>query len=327
MRHVRAMAASVRRVGGHWFMRRWGLAMLVAVGMITPVLAQVPQPAGWTLQFADDFNGAAGTQPSRAIWRYDLGHGYPGDENHWGTHEIESYTDRPQNIQMDGKGHLKITALRDAEGQWTSARIETRRDDFAAPPGGIVRLQARIRMPDVHGPAALGYWPAFWALGRSFRGREGWPGAGEVDVAENVNGINRVWGTLHCGVYPGGPCHEKHGLSADAPCPGARCQAAFHTYTAEWDRSVRPNRIRWYVDGHLYHTITQAQLPVSTWRRMSAPDGMFVLLNLAMGGDFPDKVYHAPTPLASTEPGHSMLVDYVAVYTRVPHAKGGNRKH
>lgn len=32
-----------------------------------------------------------------------------------------------------------------------------------------------------------------------------WPGVGEFDIMENVNGIDRVWGVLHCGVNPGGP--------------------------------------------------------------------------------------------------------------------------
>jgi hypothetical protein len=302
---------------------RWlGVMALVLACSWAPVRAAVPTMAGWTLRFADDFNGAAGTQPSTAIWSFARGHGYPGENNQWGTHEIESYTRRVENIGLDGQGHLRITALRDRRGRWTSARIETRRDDFAAPANGILRIQARIRMPQVHGLAALGYWPAFWALGHSFREHRDWPAAGEVDVAENVNGLDRVWGTLHCGVYPGGPCHEKTGLSAHAPCPGSSCQAAFHTYAAEWERSTRPEQIRWYVDGKLYHTISQDQLPAKTWSRMSAPDGMFLLLNLAIGGDFPDKEHGSYTPTPTTEPGHSMLVDYVAVWTRVPPAAG-----
>lgn len=318
MHHIKArtgngVAYMALRIG------RWIGWLVLAVACVRgPVQAQVPHAQGWALQFVDDFNGAAGALPSRATWRFDLGHGYPGTGNDWGTHEVEAYTARPQNVSLDGEGHLKITARRDRDGHWTSARIETRRDDFRAPHGGIIRVQARIRMPNVHGKAALGYWPAFWALGHGFRGRQPWPAAGELDVAENVNGLDRVWGTLHCGVNPGGPCHEKHGLSADAPCPHTRCQAGFHVYTAEWDRSVRPNRIRWYVDGRLYHTLAQNQLPGATWRRMSLPDGMFLLLNMAMGGDFPDRLHDAPTPIAATEPGHAMLVDYVAVWTRVP---------
>src|SRR6266540_3128322 len=66
---------------------------------------------------------------------------------------------------------------------------------------------------DFNGAAAQGYWPAFWMLGAPFRGvYTNWPSVGEIDVMENVNGANTVWGTLHCGVAPGGPCNEFNGI-------------------------------------------------------------------------------------------------------------------
>lgn len=303
-------------------LRARGAAMLVAAtlalaALTPPLRAEVPRVKAWNLVFSDDFNGAAGQLPSDRRWIFDLGHGYPGGGPNWGTREIESYTANPRNIHLDGKGHLRIVALRDADGLWTSARIETRRDDFRAPAHGELRIQARLRLPDVHGDRALGYWPAFWTLPGSFRRDMNWPADGEVDIMENVNGIDRVWGTLHCGVVPGGPCHEKEGLSAQRPCPGSACQAAFHTYTFEWDRSTRPEQLRWYVDGQLYHTLRRTDLPAATWDRMTIGQGMFVLFNLAMGGEFPDRLA-APlrTPTGATEPGHALIVDYVAVWTR-----------
>ena len=294
-----------------------GMLVLLASGAVATARAQVPNLKGWTLAFADDFNGAAGQLPSAKHWILDLGHGYPGGGTFWGTHEIESYTRRPENIHVDGQGHLRIVALRDAAGHWTSARIETRRDDFKAPVHGMLRVQARLRMPDVHGARALGYWPAFWMLPASFRHAMNWPGDGEIDIMENVNGLDRVWGTLHCGIVPGGPCHEKAGLSANRPCPRSTCQSGFHTYTFEWDRSSRPEQMRWYVDGRLYHTLSQNDLPARTWHRMTLDKGMFVLFNLAMGGEFPDRLNTpSPTPTSTTEPGHALVVDYVAVWTR-----------
>jgi hypothetical protein len=298
--------------------RCMGMLAVVLMGLTAPAArAQVPARSGWTLQFADDFSGPHGQLPSSANWQFDLGHGYPGAGANWGTHEVEANTARPENVSLDGEGHLRIVPLRDANGAWTSARIETRRDDFHAPAGGVLRIEARIRMPDVHGEAALGYWPAFWSLGRSFRKQLDWPANGEVDVMENVNGLNRVWGTLHCGISPGGPCHEKAGLSADVPCPGSTCQADFHVYSAEWDRRTSPQVLRWYVDGQLYHTVHENDEPAATWHRRSAREGMFLILNVAIGGEFPDRLSApVPTPVAATEPGHAMLVDYVAVWTR-----------
>jgi hypothetical protein len=123
-----------------------------------------------------------------------------------------------------------------------------------------------------------------------------------------------VWGVLHCGVNPGGPCNETTGIGASRTCPGASCQSAFHTYRFEWDQSTSPQAFRWYVDGQQFHSVTQNQLPADTWANMTNHAGYFILLNLAIGGAFPDALA-GPTPTAATVPGHSMVVDYVAVYT------------
>jgi hypothetical protein len=133
---------------------------------------------------------------------------------------------------------------------------------------------------------------------------------------ENVNGIDAVWGVLHCGVNPGGPCNETQGLGAKLACPGATCQSAFHTYAFEWDRTVTPNVLRWYVDGRQFHSVSQSQVGDSYWTSMTAHDGYHILLNVAMGGAFPNAVEGSATPTAATVSGRPMLVDYVAVYTR-----------
>ncbi|HEU4421439.1 MAG TPA: glycoside hydrolase family 16 protein [Pilimelia sp.] len=293
--------------------------MLGAAALLTAfdaTAAVPPTPTGWTRVFADDFTGASGTLPSGTNWRFSLGHSYPGGPPNWGTGEIAAHTNNPANVSVDGSGNLRITPRRDASGAWTSARIETNRQDFKAPAGGVLRIEGRIQMPNVTGDAALGYWPAFWALGSPYRGNWwNWPGIGEFDIMENVNGQNRVWGVLHCGVNPGGPCNETTGIANNRPCPGATCQSAFHTYRFEWDRSINPNQLRWYVDGELFHSVSQAQLPAGTWDQMTSHAGYFIILNVAIGGAFPDALA-GPTPRASTVPGRPMVVDYVAVWTR-----------
>jgi beta-glucanase (GH16 family) len=276
-----------------------------------------PPPSGWTQVWADDFTGPANSLPSSANWIIDTGTQYPGGPPQWGTGEIQTYTNSTTNLAQDGSGNLRITPVRGSNGQWTSARIETQRTDFKAPAGGVLRIEGRIQMPNVTGAAAAGYWPAFWALGAPYRGNyQNWPSVGEFDVMENVNGINAVWAVLHCGVNPGGPCNETLGIGANRPCPGSTCQSAFHTYSFEWDRSVSPNQLRWYVDGQQFHTVTQSQVGEPHWSNMTGHNGYFLLLNVAMGGAFPNGVAGSATPTAATVSGRPMLVDYVAVYSR-----------
>ncbi|HVK25611.1 MAG TPA: carbohydrate-binding protein [Actinokineospora sp.] len=292
-------------------------ALVVAVPLTISAQAAVPPtPAGWTLQWSDDFTGAAGSLPSSTNWIFDIGHGYPGGPGNWGTGEIAAHTNSPNNVSLDGAGNLRITPRRDGAGNWTSARLETQRANFKAPAGGMLRIEGRIQMPNVTGQAAVGYWPAFWALGSPYRGNYwNWPGIGEFDIMENVNGIDSVWGALHCGVNPGGPCNETNGIAANRACPGSSCQSAFHTYRFEWDQSISPNQFRWYVDGQQFHSVSQNQLPADTWQSMTSHAGYFILLNLAIGGAFPNALAGGATPTAATVPDRPMVVDYVAVYT------------
>lgn len=284
-----------------------------ALGALSSAQASAPTPpSGWTTVWTDDFGGGAGTLPSSSNWIIDTGHSYPGGAANWGTGEIQNYTSSTSNLSQDGNGNLRITPLKDGSGNWTSARIESR-NTFQPAAGGKLRIEGRIQMPNVTGSAALGYWPAFWTLGDTFRGNYwNWPSIGEFDIMENVNGANTVWGTLHCGTNPGGPCNETNGLGSSRSCPNSSCQSAFHTYTFEWDRSVSPETLRWYVDGVQYHSVNAGQMDATTWAN-ATHHAHFVLLNVAMGGGFPDGVAGTGTPTSATASGHPMIVDYVTV--------------
>ncbi|MFG1602717.1 carbohydrate-binding protein [Actinoplanes sp. NPDC049265] len=276
-----------------------------------------PPPSGWTQVWADDFIGSANTLPSSSDWIIDTGTSYPGGPAQWGTGEIQTYTNSTANLAQDGSGNLRITPIKGSNGQWTSGRIETTRSNFKPPSGGVLRIESRLQMPNATGAEAAGYWPAFWALGAPYRGNyQNWPGVGELDVMENVNGINAVWNALHCGVNPGGPCNETNGIGTNRPCPNSTCQGNFHTYAIEWDTSVSPNQLRWYVDGVQSHTVTQSQVGEPAWSNMTSHAGYFILLNVAMGGAFPNGVAGSSTPTAATVSGRPMLVDYVAVYSK-----------
>jgi Carbohydrate binding module (family 6)/Glycosyl hydrolases family 16 len=309
-------------------MRRWryrspvllALAIFAAViVVVTPLVALSarasvpPTPAGWTLAFSDDFNGAANTGVNTGNWLYDLGTSYPGGAANWGTGEVETVTNSTANVFLDGAGHLAIRPLRNASGQWTSGRIETQRTDLAAPAGGKLRVEASIQQPNVSGAAAAGYWPAFWMLGAAARpvGATNWPGIGEIDILEDINGRSSEFATLHCGTNPGGECNETTGLgSGERACGG--CQTGYHTYAMELDRSVSPEQIRWYLDGAQFFSVNANQVSASTWNN-ATHHGFFVILNVAIGGGFPAAFGGGPT--AATQPGNPMMVDYVAAYT------------
>ncbi|MEU4654724.1 glycoside hydrolase family 16 protein [Streptomyces sp. NPDC023723] len=289
-----------------------GLAVAGATLAAPDADASAPTPpSGWTQLFLDDFNGSAGSGVSTANWQYATGTSYPGGAANWGTGEVETMTSATNNVSLDGSGNLRITPLRDASGNWTSGRIETNRTDFQPPAGGKLSVESRIQMPNVTGAAAKGYWPAFWMLGAPFRGNYwNWPGVGELDIMENVQGLNTVWATMHCGTNPGGPCNETTGIGGSTACPGSTCQSGFHTYRMEWDRSTSVEQIRFYVDGVNYHTVRADQMDATTWAN-ATNHGFFVILNVAMGGGFPGAFGGGPD--SGTVPGHPMLVDYVQV--------------
>lgn len=291
------------------------LSFSTALGVVTfGVSPHTAHAATWTQIWNDEFNGSAGTGVNTSNWLYDTGTGYgcPGCPSGWGTGEVETMSSSTNNVFQDGSGHLVIKPIRDAAGNWTSGRIETQRTDFAAPAGGELAVEASIQQPNVSGAAAAGYWPAFWMLGAAFRGNFlNWPGIGEIDIMEDINGLSSEFGTLHCGTSPGGPCNETTGIgSGQHACSG--CQTAFHTYRMEYDRSVSPEQIRWFLDGVNFFTVNANQVDATTWAN-ATHHGFFVIFDVAMGGGFPAAFGGGPT--ASTASGVPMLADYVRVFT------------
>lgn len=264
--------------------------------------------ADWMLAWSDEFTGTGGVDTSQ--WLYDIGTSYPGGPENWGTGEIDWLTDSTDNVfQSSGYLHIRAvhTSTNPLEG-WTSGRIETQRTDFQPLPGGAMAVEASIRLPNVSGDAATGYWPAFWMLGAPYRGvYNNWPGIGEIDIMENVNGLNEWAGTFHCGIEGGGPCNEPNGLGSGMTGFSPSLQSAFHTYRIEFDKRTSPQEIRWYVDGQQYFSVNANDVDQTTWAD-ATNHGFFILLNVAIGGAW------LGTPTASTVSGGTMLVDYVHVY-------------
>ncbi len=306
------------RPPGPWRGLRHALAsvLLLLAGCLTAVtLASVaapqakadtvpPAPTGWTTVFGDNFAGAANSAPAAANWFYDIGTGY-------GTGEKEQTTSSTSNVYLDGNGHMVLKAINNG-GTWTSARIESTRDDFQAPPGGKLEMTASIQQPN---PAnGLGYWPAFWALGSPMRAGGGWPQSGEIDMMESVNQPgNTASQTLHDSAGSSG-----HALIA-CPNTASTCQTGYHTYSVIVDRTnASAETLQFLMDGTVESTITEASVGTAAWQA-AIDHGFFIIFDLAMGGNYPDGICNCTTPTAATTSGASMSVGYVAVYEQ-----GGN---
>jgi beta-glucanase (GH16 family) len=233
--------------------------------------ADPPDPARPQPIWQDEFTGPAGARPDPANWDYDR-----GGEPQWGNNEWQYYTDRPDNVALDGAGHLVITARRerlpgmspcsDGPCDVTSGRI-TSLGRFAQTYG---RFEARMKIP-----AGKGLWPAFWLMGADIDTHP-WPGNGEIDVMETIgDDPGTVYGSAH------GPGFGDPGYSREFRLAGQRLADDFHTYAVEWT----PDRIDWFLDDTRYHTLTRADLkPGHTW----VFDHPFhILLNLAVGGGWP----------------------------------------
>ncbi len=286
-------------------------AVATPAGRTAPAVMAAPNavpgpPSGWSTVFSDDFNGAAGSGID-SQWMYDTG---PG--SNFGTGEIETMTNSTSNVHLDGNGNLDLTAL-GGGSSWTSGRVQTTTANVGAPAGGELEVTASIQQP----AGGLGYWPAFWMLGPGQ-----WPENGEIDIMEDVNSLSELSGTIHCGTDPSGPCNEPNGVGSGLRSCGG-CQGGFHTYTMILNRTnTSAESITFYLDGSQYFSVSESQVGTSTWQA-AFDHNLSVLLDLAMGGGFPNGVCGCTTPTSSTTSGGTMTVAYVAAYTTTGGGGGG----
>ncbi|MEY3688933.1 MAG: Beta-glucanase precursor [Bacteroidota bacterium] len=260
------------------------LSMLLS-GCEEQAVQTLPERA-WTLTWSDDFEGIAGSSPDKLKWTYDIGTG----NNGWGNSELEYYTNRPSNVQLNGEGQLVITARKESfsGSGYTSARIKTQ-GLFSQTYG---RFEARIKTPT--GP---GIWPAFWLLGDNIS-EVSWPQCGEIDIMEQRGQEPSVThGTVHGPGYFGGNAKTK----AFRLLTG-RFDMDFHVYAIEWGEDY----IDFFIDDFLYHRIQPNDL-TGEWV-FNKP--FFIILNVAVGGNY------VGYPTTGTPFPQSMIIDYVRVYKK-----------
>lgn len=195
------------------------------------------------------------------------------------NNELELYLPSACSVH---DGCLFITAeKRDVkEGKkirhYVSGKLETHKK-FSIMYG---RFDARFKVP-----SGKGYWPAFWLLPES----EKWPP--EIDWMEILgHKTNVIYTTNHYGVHEKGN-HPSYGITKKVSPDFA---SSFHALSGYWDK----DKITCYVDGK----------KIFESRKGIPHEPMYVILNLAVGGDLPGN------PDKSTKFPGEFQVDYVRVY-------------
>jgi len=224
--------------------------------------------------FVEDFDGPAGAGPNPQYWTVDVG---PSAVHGWEEGSLQTYTDSPENVRLDGQGHLVITARRDSDS-YTSGRVVTRgKLEF-----GLGTLVGRIKFP-----SGQGLWPAFWMLGSNIE-TVGWPQCGEIDIIELINTAD----TYHVALHAPGADPEASGPIADL-------STDFHDY---WVTRTADS-VTVGIDDSVLASFNPDVLPPDSPWIFGEP--MFVLLNLAVGGNWPGP------PDDSTPLPAAMIVDYL----------------
>lgn len=142
--------------------------------------------------------------------------------------------------------------------------------------GGYFEMRAKL-------PAGQGIWPAFWMLPAD----GSWPP--ELDAMEMLgHDPATIFMTVHSQATG---THTQAQGSAKVP----ETSAAFHTYGVLWEAS----KITWSFDGQPVYTTT----PPSD---LNKP--LYILVNLAIGGDWPG------SPDATTPFPAVYQIDYVRAY-------------
>ena len=249
-------------------------AWLIAVSSANLSSGQIGEVPGWDLVWNDEFDGTTlNTQNWTAL-------------NRRNSFNNEKQYYHPNQVTIAG-GNLQLTAINiPRQGKAYQSGLITSNDLFG--PG---RFEARVDLP-----TSQGMWPAFWLNANHVA----WPQGGEIDILENRGSQpNLVSSAYHWQTNPG-PCCGQHQFVFDAYTATEDGQpvdfhAGFHTYAAEWDETS----IRYYVDGNLYHTVTE------TSNRPIFETPKNIIVNLAVGGDF------GGDPNSSTVWPQTMLVDYV----------------
>ncbi len=268
--------------------KRFLVRVVIAALLAAIILTLIGTTSLAAVEFSDEFNAA-----TLDLGKWWYGFPYPNKFADEGNNELAVYH-QSQVIESGGLLDLRAEKLATPETYCYNTCRQYPYLSGMAQSGGVEgqtpvlysmgygTIEARIKIPK-----GKGLWPAFWLLEDTRLGKP----SHEIDVIEFLGDTpNLVRFHFH---DPDAGTHVGYNWDA-----GVDMSLDFHTYGVTWSA----NQIQWFVDG------------VERWR-WSGPtyEGkMFILLNLAVGGDWPG------APDASTVFPADMLVDWVRVTTTTP---------
>ena len=280
----------------------------------------------WVMVWNDEFDG---TSIDSNKWRHEVNCAGGGNN------EKQCYTDSAENSYVsDGSLHIVAKPAEDGSPlPYSSARLNTRyKADFKY---GRFVMRAKL-------PSGQGSWPAFWMMPTD-EVYGGWPRSGEIDIVESVNlkandiegnPEAHVHGTLHYGRE--WPNNASSGKAYKLP-EGINPADDFHEYAIEWQEG----EIRWYVDNYLYATQRRSEVRYDSdnvpfglshkgwfaeyydqvtgelktyWTNAPYDQQFYMILNFAVGGDWPENVNELGIDESAFANGQSFEIDYVRVY-------------
>lgn len=241
--------------------------------------------AAWKLVFEDQFDAAEldGSRWTSCYW-WDRG----GCTN-LGNNELQWY--RRGNV-VPGNGSVTLEAREEpvdtSEGAfpYTSGLIATgrtdaegEREDRFSFTYGYVEVRARL-------PRGQGLWPAIWLLPSDHVSRP------EIDIMEMLGHAPDVL-EMHYHYQTNGQ-NESQGEDRKV----ADLSADWHDYAVDWS----PEAIVWYLDGREMWRIDEPGI--------ISDEAMYLIINLAVGGDWPG------APDAETHFPARFEVDHVRIWQR-----------
>ncbi len=203
------------------------------------------------------------------------------------NNEQQAYTDSSSNI--------RIVHGKEAEGAENGALLiqPHYRPGYKTPQGKKFdftsgRINSRGKYEFTHGtisariklPSGSGFWPAFWVLGTG-----NWPETGEIDIMENVGEPDWISSALHGPGYFGEtPLVNKVYFNSKNDI------THWHIYTVDWTKEY----MIFKVDGKLFYRVTREM--VEHYGKWAFDNPKFLILNLALGGAYPEKTSGINSP-------------------------------